>query len=283
MVQAKLTEFTEPNPMDVLCGRSHTAFHHPGNRDLRIKIASTLNDYNMCPTRHGKTVIIRETIKFVQDRGGRFLKYHKDHDKWYDGGAEAAKIRVSTAFRDARIPNKVKCMEALSRREGELEDTKLSKPDQTAVVSQPKVFSSRRQTAKQSELFEPLDIDRRSSMSIFASYVNSNDFRSSKIISSASNELDRISSSSATEISAEPDRLTSANCFPQPLPSSLKTRNMKKRKSPRSSLSPITPNLLPSNDLSAVEEDNDEEASVSSSVLDGIDTIDYDFDTPLPL
>jgi len=282
MVQAKLTEFTEPNPMDVLCGRSHTAFHHPGNRDLRIKIASALNDYNRCPTRHGKTVIIRETIKFVQERGGRFLKYHKDHDKWYDGGAEAAKIRVSTAFRDARIPNKVKCMEALSRQEGKLEDTELSRPEQTAETSQPKVFSSRRKTVKQSGLFEPLDIDRRSSMSIFASYVNSNDFRSSKIISSASNEPETISSSSAIEISVKPDWLTSATSFPQPLPSSSKRRNTGKRESPRSSLSPITPNLVTLDDIIGFEEDNDDESSVSSSVLDGIDNIDYDFDT-LPL
>merc|ERR1712228_1061539 len=58
-------------------------------------------------------IIIRETIRYIRvKQGGRFLKADKD-GRWYDGGMKAAKSRVGTAFRDAGVPNKVKCMKAL--------------------------------------------------------------------------------------------------------------------------------------------------------------------------
>lgn len=105
-----------PTCDDILCGRGNIPFQHPGNKKLREKIANTLDSYNLCQTRQGRSTIIRETIRYILvEQGGRFLKADKNGE-WYDGGVEAAKGRVSTAFRDARVPNKVKCMEALKQK-----------------------------------------------------------------------------------------------------------------------------------------------------------------------
>lgn len=105
-----------PTSDDVLCGRGAIPFQHPGNKKLREKIAENLDAYNLCESRQGRTKIIQETISHVLvSQGGRFLKEGND-GRWYDGGMKAAKSRVSTAFRDARVPNKVKCMDALRRK-----------------------------------------------------------------------------------------------------------------------------------------------------------------------
>lgn len=117
-------KYVTPNHNDVLCGRGRTAFEHPGNQRLREKIALTLDKYNSCGSRQERSIVILETVNSIMiDQGGRFLKSDKETGKWYDGGISAAKLRVSTALRDARIPNKVKCMEALkelSSLEGQL-------------------------------------------------------------------------------------------------------------------------------------------------------------------
>lgn len=89
------------NHNDVLCGRSRFAFDHPGNAILREKIASALDQYNTC-SRKGKTAIIRDIVDSVIRSGGRFLKFDDTKEQWYDGGFQVAKVRVSTAFRDAR-------------------------------------------------------------------------------------------------------------------------------------------------------------------------------------
>eukprot|EP00545_Synedropsis_sp_CCMP1620_P010064 CAMPEP_0119014288 /NCGR_PEP_ID=MMETSP1176-20130426/9459_1 /TAXON_ID=265551 /ORGANISM="Synedropsis recta cf, Strain CCMP1620" /LENGTH=182 /DNA_ID=CAMNT_0006967443 /DNA_START=209 /DNA_END=757 /DNA_ORIENTATION=+ len=48
--------------------------------------------------------------------GGNFLKFDAGSQQWYDGGTSAAKNRVGSAFRDASVPDKVKCMEAMKSR-----------------------------------------------------------------------------------------------------------------------------------------------------------------------
>eukprot|EP00547_Thalassionema_nitzschioides_P007882 CAMPEP_0194210614 /NCGR_PEP_ID=MMETSP0156-20130528/8829_1 /TAXON_ID=33649 /ORGANISM="Thalassionema nitzschioides, Strain L26-B" /LENGTH=327 /DNA_ID=CAMNT_0038937981 /DNA_START=42 /DNA_END=1025 /DNA_ORIENTATION=+ len=108
--------YVNPTCDDVLCGRGNIPFQHPGNHMLRKIIAERLDYYNLCQSRQGRTAIIRETIRYILvNQGGRFLKAGK-YGQWYDGGLEAAKSRVSTAFRDALVPNKVKCMEALKKK-----------------------------------------------------------------------------------------------------------------------------------------------------------------------
>jgi len=106
-----------PTCDDVLCGRGAVPFQHPGNKRLREKIAENLDAYKSCQNRQGKTNIIKDTIRYViVEAGGRFLKEGID-GKWYDAGMKAAKSRVSTAYRDALVPNKVKCMEALKKKQ----------------------------------------------------------------------------------------------------------------------------------------------------------------------
>lgn len=253
-----------PDPVDVLCGRSHLAFNHPGNRDLRIKIAATLDEYNRCPTRHGKTVLIRSTINFVTNRGGRFLKYDKDKKKWYDGGAVTAKIRVSTAFRDARIPNKVKCMDALfSSSSKQPQETKQSKHCRESPFS-PKVFSSRMKTISSSAIDTTANVE---------SVVSSSDIQQVPF---------SIDNQSSQEL--EPIPGNSSGRFTSNLPQS--ELNLKNEISPRSSIIKLTPELMPDfghlmqmDEISLVEEEEDDELSVSSSVLDGIVVID-DFGAP---
>lgn len=105
-----------PRYFDVLCGRSKTAFDHPGNHIFRAKIAKHMDEYTKCNNRSGKTSIILKVISSVVEDGGSFLKYDSEKEMWYDGGINAAKIRVSTAFRDAGIPNKNKSIDRLRKK-----------------------------------------------------------------------------------------------------------------------------------------------------------------------
>merc|ERR1712113_1369687 len=74
---------------------------------LREVITNTLEKYSM-RNRKEKTAIIRGIIQSIMVRGGRFLKYNIQKGQWYDVGFEASRIRVSTAFRDARCSSKTK-------------------------------------------------------------------------------------------------------------------------------------------------------------------------------
>mmetsp|Transcript_17319 Transcript_17319/g.26235 ORF Transcript_17319/g.26235 Transcript_17319/m.26235 type:complete len:272 (-) Transcript_17319:48-863(-) len=121
-------QYVIPTCNDVLCGRGSVQFQHPGNQKLRRKIAETLDSYISCESRQGRTAIIRDTITYIQvNQGGRFLKADKN-GSWYDGGIQAAKSRVSTAFRDARVPNKVKCMEHLKKENSNIKELISSLP-----------------------------------------------------------------------------------------------------------------------------------------------------------
>lgn len=105
--------YVTPTDNDVLCGRGINNFKHPGNKSLRSKIVAKLDGYVLCSRRGEKTNIIRGVIADVNNQGGRFLKYDYTAKRWFDGGSEAAKTRVGVAFRDAKIPNKVKYIEGL--------------------------------------------------------------------------------------------------------------------------------------------------------------------------
>jgi len=99
-----------PTPNDVLCGRGPKSFKHPGNQRLRTLIVLSLERYDRCESRKQKTLLIREIIQSILKGGGRFLKFDKTNDGWFDGGMQAARSRVGFAFRDARTPDKVKCI-----------------------------------------------------------------------------------------------------------------------------------------------------------------------------
>lgn len=90
-----------PTKNDVKCGRGASNFKHPGNQYLRSLIAPQVELYSTCTVRTQKTAIIRDIIGGIYRMGGKFIKYDHPSLKWYDGGLEAAKIRVGVAFRDA--------------------------------------------------------------------------------------------------------------------------------------------------------------------------------------
>jgi len=102
-----------PTEYDVLCGRGPKSFKHPGNQKLRTRIVLSLERYDKCESRKEKTLLIREIIQSIMNEGGRFLKFDKTNNCWFDGGVKAARSRVGFAFRDARTPDKVKCIEKL--------------------------------------------------------------------------------------------------------------------------------------------------------------------------
>lgn len=90
-----------PTANDVLCGRGRNTFEHPGNKALRNLIGQRIEQYRECKRREQKTNMIHETIQVLRAKGGRFLKFDQDVNKWYDGGRIAAKSRVGVAYRDA--------------------------------------------------------------------------------------------------------------------------------------------------------------------------------------
>lgn len=187
-----------PTCDDVLCGRGAVPFQHPGNKKLREKIAENLDAYKSCQNRQGKTNIIRDTIRYViVEEGGRFLKEGID-GKWYDAGMKAAKSRVSTAYRDALVPNKVKCMEALKKKQSiqRIDD------ENTLVAMHPSNFVQRRTSLSSlsSAIIQLFRVDdkpdrtqpRRESMN------SSSTFASLLLSPSSSTEEDSLNSSIST-------------------------------------------------------------------------------------
>lgn len=80
---------------------------------LRERIALNSEKYMGSYSRKAKTVLIHEVILSVMKEGGRFLQLDKETGKYFDGGVDAAKNRVGAAFRDASVPDKVKCITKL--------------------------------------------------------------------------------------------------------------------------------------------------------------------------
>lgn len=105
--------YATPQPIDVLGGRGNKAFSHPGNKNLRSRIVQLLDNYKECQTRKAKSAIVQSTVDKLQADGARFLKFDASKKEWFDAGYKEARLKVSHAFRDASIPNKVKCIEAL--------------------------------------------------------------------------------------------------------------------------------------------------------------------------
>lgn len=106
--------YTVPRPCDVLGGRGSKQFFHPGNRILRQTISDRLNEYiGHGKDRRGKHTIIRKIISIFEEQGGRFLKFDNAVEKWYNAGPREFRKKISHAFRDASIPNKVKCIDAM--------------------------------------------------------------------------------------------------------------------------------------------------------------------------
>lgn len=110
---ATTKNYVTPQPADVLAGRSSHAFAHKGNTLLRLRIAAHLDEYKRLSSRKRKTEIIRRVLEQMYADGGRFLRYDKDTHQWYNAGLEAAHSKISSHFRDAATPNKIKYLAPL--------------------------------------------------------------------------------------------------------------------------------------------------------------------------
>jgi hypothetical protein len=165
--------YVMPSDVDVLCGRGVIPFQHTGNQKLRQVIADKLESYNLCQSRQGRTTIIRDTIDHFHRSGGLFLKADAA-GQWYDGGLEAAKSRVSTAFRDARVPNKVKCMEVLKKKK---KDTTIPPIESNQIVA-----SRTRRASLSAVPHKNFDsARRRDSLNSLCSFILGNPQRSSSL------------------------------------------------------------------------------------------------------
>ena len=107
-------QFVSPRDYDVKCGRGKDCFQNPGNSLLRLRVATRLHEYEKNNINQAsKAKVVDSVITEFFAEGTRFLKRDPSAKLWYDGGINAARERVGSAFRDASKPNKVKCMEKL--------------------------------------------------------------------------------------------------------------------------------------------------------------------------
>jgi len=85
---------------DVLCGRGKTAYHHSGNQSLQRDMVRRLEDFQAAESRFEKSIIVRDCIQCVLNRGGRFLKKNASTGHWYPTGFNDARDKVSHALRN---------------------------------------------------------------------------------------------------------------------------------------------------------------------------------------
>lgn len=105
--------FVTPSNADLLAGRGSTIFKHPGNKNLRSVVVNMLDLYNSYQKKTDKSCVIEGVMQSIQRQGGRFLKFDKAAKQWYQADEKEFRLKVSATFRDANIPNKVKCMEVM--------------------------------------------------------------------------------------------------------------------------------------------------------------------------
>ena len=88
-----------PAPSDVLFGRGKLVKDNPGNIFLHRLAEERMSRYERT-SKWEKTVIASEIIAIIQERHGRFLKM--EHGSWVQVHGEAAREKVSHAFRSRR-------------------------------------------------------------------------------------------------------------------------------------------------------------------------------------
>jgi hypothetical protein len=93
--------FVVPGDQDILCGRSHLFFNHPGNVRFREIIARHMSEYSRAETKSAKTSVVRDVVRKIWYEGGKFLKLDKASNKWFESDALCATSKVGHAFRDA--------------------------------------------------------------------------------------------------------------------------------------------------------------------------------------
>jgi hypothetical protein len=84
---------------DVISGKGTGFYNHPGNRFCNDLVKTRLFDY-LQASDTGKSDIVNEIIKTIQERDGQFLEKELETGSLYVSPKENAKTKVSQAFRD---------------------------------------------------------------------------------------------------------------------------------------------------------------------------------------
>ena len=89
-----------PSVTDVLAGKGPHVLGHPGNIAFRRIIEARFEEHRDAAVIERKTAITWEVLLEIQRRGGRFLVKGKDKGWWTVADEDAAREKVSVAFRD---------------------------------------------------------------------------------------------------------------------------------------------------------------------------------------
>ena len=100
----KKREYVEPKETDVLLGRGGRSNHNPGNQSYLKQVKVVRPFYTSLDNNDEKTELSLAVVKFVHNKGGRFLK--KDSGGWYVVEDNEARIKASQALRDNDDPEK---------------------------------------------------------------------------------------------------------------------------------------------------------------------------------
>ena len=97
---------TEPQIMDILCGRNKRCADSEGNARYRYCIERFRHKYASAMTKHDKTGVTREIYETLKATGARFLKFNSSLQVWEELSARAERDKVGHALRFANRGNR---------------------------------------------------------------------------------------------------------------------------------------------------------------------------------
>lgn len=80
---ASLQVIAKPSTQDILCGRGHQYYEHPGNRFFRETINDSLDGYVQADSKLSRTLIVSAIHKVIK-KSSRFLRYEKKVTSWVE-------------------------------------------------------------------------------------------------------------------------------------------------------------------------------------------------------
>ncbi|CAJ1962613.1 unnamed protein product [Cylindrotheca closterium] len=92
----------QPNINDVLYGSGKGAYNHPGNQLFHKLVKDSLQEYYEVKTHRSKQDIAQRVIKDIgtRDPPGRFLRYNKENQKWFQVEADESLAKTQQQFRN---------------------------------------------------------------------------------------------------------------------------------------------------------------------------------------
>lgn len=92
--------YIEPSKLDVLCARGKKAYMHPGNVWMNDLLVSKTDEFNAAGSRFAKSIIVRQCIQTLRERGGLFLREETlGSERWVEAEFERIRDKISHALR----------------------------------------------------------------------------------------------------------------------------------------------------------------------------------------